>query len=271
MPRRMNDRRLKKALGQHFLTRSEVCAPLVAFLRPDGRLVTEIGPGSGALTAALLDAGARVVAWELDPRWAFRVQSRFGRDGLTTVLGDGLEIPWQRLPPGSLVAGNLPFNVATRIILEMLESTLGAPGRVLRAGFLVQREVAERLVAEPGGKAYGSLSVLVAILARARRLATVAPGAFRPPPKVDSAFVGLTLRPEAIEAARYARAKTLVRSAFGQRRKTLRNSLGASLGAERAEALLSAAGFDRFERAEALGPKEFLALVECWEGLESGD
>ena len=270
MSRGMNDRRLNKALGQHFLTRSEVCTPLIEFLRPEGCWVTEIGPGSGALTAALLDAGARVVAWELDPRWAFRVQSHFGRRGLSTVLGDGLELPWQSLPPGSVVAGNLPFNVATRIILEMLESTLAAPGRIVRAGFLVQREVAERLVAEPGGKAYGSLSVLVAMLARARRLATVAPGAFRPPPKVDSAFVGLTPRSEVLDPASYARAKTLVRSAFAQRRKTLRNSLAASLGVERAEALLEAAGLDRLERAEALGPKEFSALLECLEGLESG-
>ena len=129
--------------------------------------------------------------------------------------------------------------------------------------------MAERLVAEPGGKAYGSLSVLVAILARARRLATVAPGAFRPPPKVDSAFVGLTPRSEVLDAARYARVKMLVRSAFAQRRKTLRNSLGASLGVEPAEALLKAAGLDRSARAEALGPKEFSALLECWEGLES--
>lgn len=265
----MSRRRFKKELGQHFLTRPEVCAPLVEFLRPRDRLVVEVGPGAGALTGVLLRAGARVVAWELDPRWAFDVDRRFAQTRLATVVGDAAELPWHRLALGTLVAGNLPYNVATRIILEMLESTLGAGHRILRAGFLVQHEVAGRLVARPGGKAYGSLSVLVAALADVRRLGVVAPGAFRPTPKVDSAFVGLTPRLSALDASHYARLKVLVRAAFAQRRKTLRNSLASTFGAQRVEALMTSAGLDRSCRAETLAAEDFTALLEHWDRLES--
>jgi len=252
--------RLKKALGQHFLTRSEVCRPLVDFLAPDGRRVLEIGPGSGALTGALLAAGAHVTAWELDPFWAAEVRRRFGSGRLQVVVGDAAQLAWGQLPGDLLVAGNLPYNIATAVILACLESTLDRPGHLGRAAFLVQREVAERLAAVPGDGAYGSMSVLAAALARVELLGRVAPGAFKPPPRVESAFLGLVPH-AALGRAEYATLKPLVRSAFAQRRKTLRNSLGAQLGIETATRLLDRLAVPSDTRAGRLDLAAFRALA----------
>jgi 16S rRNA (adenine1518-N6/adenine1519-N6)-dimethyltransferase len=252
--------RLKKALGQHFLTRPEVCRPLLDFLKPSGRRVLEIGPGAGALTKALLDAGAEVLAWEVDPEWAVAVERRFPDSALSVVVGDATQIEWQALPGPILVAGNLPYNVATKIVLDCLESALRSGNGVDRAGFLVQREVGERLAAKPGGPGFGSLSVLVDALAEVRILGHVAPGAFRPPPKVDSSFVGLKPRPR-VTVDEYARLKPLVRSAFAHRRKTLRNSLAATLGSDVAEALLAGSPLAAGVRAEQLDLEAFRGLA----------
>lgn len=258
----MTEHRLRKELGQHFLTRPEVSLPLVEFLRPAERRVVEIGAGSGALTTALVAAGARVIAWEVDLRWIFALRRRMADTDLRLVAGDALAIPFAGLPAGSLVAGNLPYAIATRLVLDCLEAASARPGRIERAGFLVQLEVAERLTAAPGESAYGSLSVLTRALAHAHLLARVPPGAFRPPPKVDSAFVGLAPRHDLIAAEEYEGFKELVRAAFALRRKTLRNSLAATWGSERAARWIEAAGLDPRVRAESLDVEDFLALAE---------
>ena len=252
--------RLKKALGQHHLIDGSLCRPLIQFLvpalTPEDRTVLEIGPGGGVLTAELLAAGARVVGWELDLEWAAVLRRRFPPPGLSLVVGDALQIDWSRLPPPTLVAGNLPYNVATAILERMLPHH----ERIPRAAVLVQKEVADRLVAKPGDEAYGSLSVLVAACAEARLLGRVKPGSFRPPPKVDSAFVGFTLHPPPVPPEDLAGFVAMVRLAFGQRRKTLRNSLAAGWGREKAEAVLAAVGLPEKVRAEALGLEELLAV-----------
>ncbi len=262
--------RLEKRLGQHFLTRPEACAPLLRFLRPAGRTVVEVGPGDGALTGQLLDAGATVIAWELDPRFAGRLRERFVGAPLEVVIGDATRLPWERLAAGSLVAGNLPYNVATAIVRRLLAATVGHPGIVERAGFLVQREVGERLAAGPGESAYGALSVTTQALAGVEILGILPPGAFRPPPRVDSAFVGLTPRSTAFEPRRWARFERLVLAAFARRRKTLRNSLAAGIERDRVEALLDAAGLDRAVRAESLAPGDFIELLDHWASVEAG-
>ncbi|HSU81170.1 MAG TPA: 16S rRNA (adenine(1518)-N(6)/adenine(1519)-N(6))-dimethyltransferase RsmA, partial [Thermoanaerobaculia bacterium] len=183
--------RLKKALGQHHLVDGTLCRPLAHFLAPEGQRVLEIGPGGGVLTAELLAAGARVLGWELDPAWAAVLSHRFPNPALALVVGDALQIAWDRLPAPTLVTGNLPYNVATAI----LEDLLPHHARVPRAAFLVQKEVADRIVATPGTDAYGSFSLIVAAYAHPKILGKVRPGSFRPPPKVDSAFVGLDLHP----------------------------------------------------------------------------
>lgn len=247
--------RLKKSLGQHHLVDGRLCHPLIAFLRPAGERVLEVGPGGGVLTRELARAGARVWAWELDPEWAFRL--RLGASappGL--VVGDAMEIPWDRMPIPTLAAGNLPYAIATALIARMLRH----PERVPRAAFLVQKEVADRLVAAPGGRDYGALSVVVQARAEVRILGRVKAGSFRPPPKVDGAFVGLAAAPPPLPPAAMEGFEATVRAAFGQRRKTLRNALGATWGRPAAEAALRAATIPAGTRAEELGVADFLRL-----------
>lgn len=247
---------LKKSLGQHHLVDGAICRPLVSFLEPAGRRVLEVGPGGGVLTAELLAAGARVIGWELDLDWAAVLRRRLSGEDLALVVGDALEIGWSRLPAPTLVAGNLPYNVGTAIIERLLPHHAAVP----RAAFLVQKEVADRLVARPREEAYGSLSVIVAAWARARILGRVRPGSFRPPPKVDSAFVGFELHPPPLPPEEMPAFVAFVRLGFGQRRKTLRNALAAGLGKEKAGAVLTTAGMPDKVRAEELGLEELLGI-----------
>lgn len=247
---------LKKSLGQHHLVDGSLCRPLIRFLSPAGKRVLEIGPGGGVLTAELLAAGARVLGWELDLDWAAFLRRRHPDPGLALVVGDALQIAWDRLPAPTLVTGNLPYNVATAI----LEDLLPHHSRVPHAAFLVQKEVADRIVAAPGTDAYGSFSLIVAAWAEAKILGKVRPGSFRPPPKVDSAFVGLDLHPPPLPEAEMPAFIAMVRLAFSQRRKTLRNSLASGWGRERTEAVLAAAGIPEKARAEELGLGEFLGI-----------
>src|SRR3954469_21189012 len=255
--------RLKKSLGQHHLVDGALCRPLIHFLAPEGQRVLEIGPGGGVLTAELLAAGARVLGWELDPAWAAVLRHRFPDPGLALVVGDALQIAWDRLPAPTLVAGNLPYNVATAIV----EALLPHHARIPRAAFLVQKEVADRIVAAPGTEAYGSFSVIVAAWAKPRLLGRVRPGSFRPPPKVDSAFVGLDLVPPPLPNPEMPEFVAFVRRAFAQRRKTLRNALAAGWGRERAEAVLAAAGIPERARAEEMGLGELVGIFERWNEL----
>jgi 16S rRNA (adenine1518-N6/adenine1519-N6)-dimethyltransferase len=250
---------LKKALGQHHLVDGALCGPLVRFLEPaayPGRRVLEIGPGGGVLTAELMAAGARVLGWELDLEWATELRRRL--PGIQLVIGDALEIAWSRLPVPTLAAGNLPYNVATAILERMLPHH----ERVPKAAFLVQKEVADRLVARPRDEAYGSLSLLVAAYAHARPLGRVRKGSFRPPPKVEGGFVGLELHPPPLPPEEMPELIALIRLAFNQRRKTLRNALAAGWGRERAEAVLAAVGLPEKVRGEELGLEAFLEIYQ---------
>jgi len=250
---------LKKALGQHHLVDGALCRPLIHFLAPEGQRVLEIGPGGGVLTAELLAASARVVGWELDPAWAAVLRHRFPKPNLALVVGDALQIAWDRLPASTLVTGNLPYNVSTAIIEDLLPHH----AQISRAAFLVQKEVADRIVAAPGADAYGSFSVIVAAYARPRLLGRVRPGSFRPPPKVDSAFVGLDLVPPPLPDPEMPEFVAFVRRAFAQRRKTLRNALAAGWGKEKAESVLATAGIPERARAEELGLGELVRVYEA--------
>lgn len=222
--------------------------------------MVEIGPGGGALTRELLDAGAaRLLAVELDPRWAFALHRQTTDPRLTIAAADALDLAWDRLRSAALVAGNLPYNIGT----ALLERLLAGARRVPRAGFLLQKEVVDRLVAQPGEPAYGALSVLVAARARPLRLGRVPAGAFRPAPKVDSAFVGFELGSPRIPPEQFARFARVVRLAFGQRRKSLRNALAAGWGREAAAAVLAALGLPEGTRAERLDLPAFVALAEA--------
>jgi len=194
--------------------------------------VIEIGPGKGALTAHLLGRATRVIAIEVDQVLVQYLRSRFREEPkLQIVEGDVLKVDLAQWGPVS-VAGNLPYYITSPII----EKVLGLGPLLRSAIFLVQKEVAERLTAEPGGREYGFLTVATQFLADAELLFTVPPSAFRPPPKVDSAVVRLTPREQkvAIDAREFLRFASLC---FRQKRKTLRNNLLGSYDKARLDAI----------------------------------
>lgn len=234
--------------------------PAIDFLDVAGRRVIEIGAGGGALTRVLLERGASgVIACELDLLWAMELRRRIVDPRLMPVVADGCDLRYEREPASTRIAGNLPYNVATRIVLAVLErAPVGA-----RAAFLVQREVADRLTASAGESDYGGLSVLVAARASARRLAIVRSGSFVPPPAVTSAFVGLERTAPPVDEAEWSGFAEFVRTAFRQRRKTLVNNFRPSVGRLAAEAALATLDLRPTVRAESLGLSEFVALFHA--------
>ncbi len=218
--------------------------------------VLEIGPGGGVLSAALIEAGARVLAVELDRSWAARVRARLPRESFSVWVGDALDVPWERLPSGMQVAGNLPYAISTALI----EDWLGVSPKLGRAGFLVQYEVALRMLASPGSRQFGGFSALVQSRARCRLLARVRPGSFRPPPRVESAFVGLEPIQNGVSAQEWPGFKASVRAVFRQRRKSVLNSLADGSSRSEARRVLEAAGVDPGCRAETLDIEALLAI-----------
>ncbi len=257
--------RLERSLGQHHLVSGGASRPLIDWLRPRGERVVEIGPGGGALTAELVGSGARVLAVELDLAWAVECVRRLPETSLW--VGDAVQVDWRRLPVGTPVVGNLPYNVSTAIIERLLDQ-LEAPGRL---GFLVQLEVAERLCAAPRTAPYGSYSVIAQARATWRLLGRVRPGSFRPPPKVHSAFAGAEVAHHPMGAEEWPRFKSFVRACFALRRKTLVNSLtrseieapgGRAMRPSRAwaEDALAAIGRSPSSRGEELSVEDYLQL-----------
>ncbi len=263
--------RPRRGLGQSFLVAPGVARRIVeaAGVTPDD-LVVEIGPGAGALTEVLLPRAGRLLAIEVDPRLHGLLVERFGTPAHATwVLGDALtydyraEVP--RLAAGrrALVVANLPYAVATPILLRLLDC-----GRLFAALVLmVQREVGGRLTAAPGTKAYGPLTLAVQLRAAVRRLFVVPPAAFHPRPAVASAAVAL--EPHAlppVPPAEWPAVESVVRAAFGRRRKMLRQALAGpatGLGRARVAALLEATGIDGRRRGETLTLEEFHRLARA--------
>ena len=215
----------RQKLGQHFLIKGSVLERIAAAACPDPReLVIEIGPGRGALTRKLLERAARVVAIEIDPALAEGLRRSFaGESRLEIVEGDVLETDLARFGP-AVIAGNLPYCIASPI----LEKTVRL--RPPRAVFLVQKEVALRLAARPGERDYGFLTVRTALFAKARRLFDVKPGAFRPPPQVDSAAVLLSPPEHALGVEDTEGLLRFMGQCFRQKRKAIRNNLAAIYG-----------------------------------------
>jgi len=217
------EHRAKKRFGQHFLVSSGVVRQIImaADLVPGSR-VLEIGPGLGVLTEALLGAGTDVTAIELDRDMAAFIRERLPEVNL--VEGDGARIDFSEVLEGGpwRCVANLPYNAGTKMITRMLEQ----PERFDRLVVMVQREVAERLVAKAGDRKRGSLSIFTEARAEAKIRIRVPPGAFHPPPRVHSAVVELRLRPQPdVGEAPIGFFDSVVRSLFVQPRKTLRNNL----------------------------------------------
>ncbi len=210
----------------------------------------EIGPGRGALTEYLLRRAERVIAIELDPELANYLRERWRGDTRVEIVGaDAMNVDWAGYGAGVLV-GNLPYYVATAIISRYLR----IPGELCQGVFLIQKEVAERITALPGTRDYGYLSVECQYLAAVEYLTTVAPGAFRPPPRVESAVIRLT----PVKTDRPNRSEEFlgfVSVCFRQKRKTLRNNLAALYPREVLDAV---PGLNR--RAEELSVRQFEEL-----------
>jgi len=252
--------RPRKALGQHFLHDHGIVQRIVttAQLMP-GQLVVEIGPGLGMLTAALVERGAQVIAIELDADLAQYLTERFAGQPVTIVHADALTVDYAALTGGQpyVVVANLPYNVATAI-LERLLTGQHPPERLV---VMVQREVAERLAARPPQMSL--LSVLAQTFTEPRIVFRIGPGAFVPPPKVESAVVTLDRRAEPlVPQAEQSDFFRVVQAGFQQRRKQLVNALAHGLGLPKPAvyAALQAAAIAPTRRAETLTIAEWLTL-----------
>jgi 16S rRNA (adenine1518-N6/adenine1519-N6)-dimethyltransferase len=271
-------RATQRRWGQNFLVNRRAADRILAAFAPDpADRVLEIGPGDGALTRDLAGRVVRLVAVEVDPSLAGALARRLGEHleagRLSIVTGDVLEIDLPGIlrdlaagrAGGARVLANLPYNIATAVVLRLLEC--GAHLRDLMV--MVQREVAERIVSPPRRKSYGALSVLCQTRARVETILRLGPGSFRPVPKVDSAVIRFTLIPSP-EAHDPTALSALLRAAFHQRRKTLLNNLAGfrppgpdqgTIGTEQAAAWLQRAGIDPRTRAEQIPPQGFLDLL----------
>ncbi|MFY9758115.1 MAG: 16S rRNA (adenine(1518)-N(6)/adenine(1519)-N(6))-dimethyltransferase RsmA [Pseudolabrys sp.] len=258
----------KKSLGQNFLFDLNLTARIARAAEPlENITVVEIGPGPGGLTRALLALGARrVVAIERDQRAIAALEEIGARypGQLEIVAGDALRIdPRDQLgPERARVVANLPYNIATALLIGWLTAEPWPPWYDSLL-LMFQREVAERIVATPGSKSYGRLSVLAGWRTEAKLLFDVAPSAFVPPPKVTSSVVRLTPRPVPLACQSIA-LQRVTEAAFGQRRKMLRQSLK-TLGVD-AGALLSEAGIEPTARAEEIPVEGFVALANIFSG-----
>ena len=245
---------MKKRLGQHFLSDRAILRRIVEFAGISSEdTVVEIGAGAGALTAELAAVARRVIAIEIDKDLIDGLRATLPAN-VEIVEGDALEVPF---PGGRFhVAGNLPYNVATPLIKRFIENR----ARIADVTVMVQKEVADRLIAKPRTSAYGPLSVLVQYYASVKYGFTVAPGAFKPRPKVDSAVIRLEWKPGVAGAKRFT---DFVQQAFSSRRKTLANNLLHMFGhLSRLEVLerLEAAGIEMWARPEELGVADFMRV-----------
>ena len=248
----------KKSLGQNFLHERGVVERIVHAINPKpGERLVEIGPGQGAMTFPLLDRHGALTAIEFDRDLLTPLTLQAASHGaLTLIHANVLDVDLTALAAGAPIrlVGNLPYNLSSPILFHALEHAAS----ITDMHFMLQKEVVERMAAGPGNKVYGRLSVMLQAYCEVTMLFVVGPGAFRPPPKVDSAIVRLVPRPAhtvGIDDAR--RFSDVVRAAFGQRRKTLRNALSTVMDGD----AITAAGIDPQTRAEQLAVADFVRLA----------
>ena len=261
----------RRSLGQHFLLDLNLTHRIA---RAAGGLtdktVIEIGPGPGGLTRSLLDCGAqRVVAVERDPRCILALQDLKTAFPATLELvnADALEfLPGSVVGPNDecIIVANLPYNIATRLLINWLRDLTNIKSMTL----MFQKEVAERITASPGTSSYGRLSIVTQWLCDTKRLFDIPPQAFVPPPKITSTLIQLIPKSAPMMPVAFSALEALTRAAFGQRRKMLRSSLK-TLTAE-PEKLLAAAGIQPDRRAETLTVAEFCTLAQLYENKSGG-
>lgn len=241
--------RPRKRFGQHFLHDQGVLARIVDAIDPKaGEVLVEIGPGEGALTRRLLEKVATLTAIEIDRDLADALEAEFPKGRLVLHRADALEFDFGTLPVDARIVGNLPYNISTPILFRL--ATCGERFRDLH--FMLQLEVVDRMVAAHSTPAYGRLSVMLQVRFAMQKLFRVGAGAFRPPPKVESAVVRMTPLPGVDLPRDFA---DIVRRAFSARRKTLRNALGL------APAQFEALGLDPGLRPENLSPQDYVRIA----------
>ncbi len=254
----------KRGFSQNFLTAQSVVERIADALElTEGELVIELGPGLGTLTAAILRRGARVTAVDMDRDMLRVLGIELGKvPGFQAIEGDATQVDLGALSPSGpvAVAGNLPYAVTGGIFRRLVEQHRN----VSRAVLMVQKEVRDRLIATPGTKAYGALTVFTRGVFDVQSVCIVPPGAFHPPPRIDSAVIALAPRERVIDVARKGFERS-VRASFEARRKTLRNALLRSYPAEQVDAALERASIDGKRRGETLSPEEFETLGEAFD------
>ncbi|MDT3736736.1 MAG: 16S rRNA (adenine(1518)-N(6)/adenine(1519)-N(6))-dimethyltransferase RsmA [Denitratisoma sp.] len=245
----------RKRFGQNFLVSPGIVAKIVEAIHPHaGDTLVEIGPGLGALTEPLLARLDHLHVVEIDRDLIARLRERFPPERLTIHEGDALQFDFTGLGPDLRVVGNLPYNISTPLLFHLA----ACAERVRDMHFMLQREVVDRMVAPPGGSEYGRLSVMLQYRFEMERLFLVPPGAFKPAPKVESAVVRMVPRSrEALAANDEALLEEIVKSAFAQRRKMLRNTLRERLR----EGDWAALGIDPMRRAEELAVGDYVRIA----------
>ena len=248
--------RARKRFGQNFLVDRSFVRRIVAAVAPlRGDRLVEIGPGLGALTAPLLEALDALHVVELDRDLAARLRETYAADRLIVHEGDALSFDFGSLGPDLRVVGNLPYNISTPLLFHLMEFS----AHIRDMTFMLQKEVVERMVAEPSTNDYGRLSIMLQRRFHLEWLLDVPPTAFDPPPKVDSAVVRLIPKtPDEIVALDEALFSRVVAAAFSQRRKTLRNTLGSLMKPDD----FSALGIDSGKRAENLAVADYVAITQ---------
>lgn len=254
--------RARKRFGQNFLVEPAFVRRIVEAIDPrPGDRIVEIGPGLGALTAALLERVERVTAIEIDRDLAARLRAAYPPERLELHEADALAFDFAGAGTALRIVGNLPYNISSPLLFTLLDCA----HLVRDVHVMLQREVVERMTAAPGGRSYGRLTVMLAYRFEIERLFYVPAGAFRPRPQVESAFARLTpLDPRPWQAGDEALFRRIVASAFSQRRKTLRNAL-ANLVSEQ---VMRALDIDPQARAETLSVGQYVALANAIEGKE---
>jgi len=271
-----NEPRAKKRLGQHFLRDTGVIDRIVRWIQPSAdNLFIEIGAGDGALSARLAPGVARLLAIELDADCIPRLSEELARfESATVIQGDALHMDWDELASSHLpagrklrIAGNLPYNIATAIIERLLHTDLSVEDMF----FMVQLEIAQRILAKPGSRQYGFLSVDCQHHADVRMGFRVSPACFVPRPKVSSATIAFRPKPSPLKPAMEPPFEALAKAAFSHRRKTLANSLlrHPSFG-KISSALLDRAAIDGSRRAEDLSVAEYEHLARVFHDSFSG-
>ncbi len=249
--------RARKRFGQNFLQDSHVIQRIVNALKPkEGERIIEIGPGLGALTEPLIEAAGKIEVVEIDRDLVERLRRRFAGEALQIHSADALKFDFRALAAGGAklrLIGNLPYNISTPLLFHLMEQL----DCIQDIHCMLQKEVIERMAAQPGDKNYGRLSIMLQYHCRITKLFNVGPGAFNPPPKVESAVARLVPhKTPPVQIDDYPLFAKLVNQAFTQRRKTLRNALKNHLSAEQ----MATAGVDPGARPETLSLHDYANL-----------